>query len=282
MALTDRADVLVVGFGLAGAAAAIGAAEAGADVLVLDKLPLEPPRAVRPGHREAARPDRGETAPDTLPEEIAWWSSRRPARRRRGSGAGLRGLLRDLAVERGVRVRPQATVHELLVEGRRVVGAGYSAIGPDTAEAAWHRRLYRMSLHARGSSAIVREVFTEAAERLWEESFVLGTVECAAVVVATPPSGWEFADSSLTPALAAEGHAGSASIPMSPGARTHPTAVPALRVDAATGAVFSAGGWPVPGLFSATAGVTDRCFTEAEVVAAGRRAGRGCLSEQVR
>ncbi|GAB2964765.1 FAD-binding protein [Amycolatopsis acidiphila] len=252
MALTDRADVLVVGFGLAGAAAAIEAAQAGADVLVLDKLPLESSLA-----------------------------GRRPPGVGRSGGDGLRAELRRTALENGVRVRPQATVHELLVEGRQVIGAGYGAIGPNTAEAAWHRRLYRMSLHARRTSAIVREVFTEAAERLWEESFVLGTVECAVVVVATPPSGWEFVGSSLTPVLAAEGHAECVPRPVSSGAAPlHPTSVPALRVDTATGAVISAGGWPVPGLFSATAGFTDRWFTDAEVVAAGRRAGRGCLPER--
>ncbi|MFJ8816362.1 FAD-binding protein [Amycolatopsis thermoflava] len=252
MTQTDRADVLVVGFGLAGAAAAIEAAAAGADVLVLDKLPLEPSLA-----------------------------GRRPRGAGRSGGDELRAGLRRTALERGVRVRPQATVHELLVEGRQVVGAGYAAIGPDTAEAAWHRRLYRMSLHARRSSAIVREVFTEAAERLWEESFVPGTIECAAVVVATPPSEWDFVGASLMPVLAADGRASATARPVRcPDAPERQTPLPALRVDPASGAVSSAGGWPVPGLFSATAGCADRRPTDAEAVAAGRRAGRACLPER--
>jgi len=252
MAQTDRVDVLVVGFGLAGASAAIEAAEAGAGVLVLDKLPLDSSTA-----------------------------GRRPRGVGRSGGDGLRAEMRRTALEKGVRVRPQATVHELLVEGRRVIGAGYAAIGPDTAEAAWHRRLYRMSLQARRTSAIVRDVFTEAAERLWEESFEPGTVECAAVVLATPPSEWEFVGASLMPVLAADERASTSARPVRfPAAPVHRTPLPALRVDPAGGAVSSAGGWPVPGLFSATAGFADHCPTDAEVVAAGRRAGRACLPER--
>ncbi|HVW44616.1 MAG TPA: FAD-binding protein [Amycolatopsis sp.] len=243
MTQADRADVLVVGFGPAGASAAVEAADAGADVLVLDKLPLE-------------------TA-----------LTGRHSRVHRSAADGLRAELRRTALEHGVRFRPQATVHELQIEGRQVIGAGYAAIGPETAEAAWHRRLYRMSMHARQSSDIVREVFTEAAERLWEESFVPGTVECAAVVLATPPSEWDFVAASLMPVVAADRHACAMLAP----AQSQRTALPVLQADPASGAVSIAGGWPVVGLFSAAPGVSGRPPTDAEVVAAGRRAGRACV-----
>ncbi|MFC5746339.1 FAD-binding protein [Actinomadura rugatobispora] len=95
MPLPRNADVVVVGFGVAGAAAALAAARAGARVTVLDRgVPTARPLALS-----------------------------RSARSRRA----LRSGLQRAALAAGVAVHPRCHVHELMMDAGRVCGVGYAA-----------------------------------------------------------------------------------------------------------------------------------------------------------
>jgi hypothetical protein len=154
MALNGQIDVVVIGFGVAGAAAALAGVDAGARVLVLEST--------------------------GAPTGRGWKASRR---------ARERAALRDAAREAGVEVRRFSRAHELVMEGDRVRGVGYAAL-PDGGTAAVTRRiLVGLSDAAprRAARAVARGL-----DRLAPSDFQVGEVACAAVVLAIHPRHWDF------------------------------------------------------------------------------------------
>ncbi|MFC8097704.1 hypothetical protein [Streptomyces sp. NPDC057363] len=257
MPLDPDVDVVVVGFGVAGAAASRAAARDGARVLVLDQ--------------------------DLL-------SRRRSSARRAGeSGNGVLADLRASALDAGVQVRTGCRVHELVVVAGEVSGVGYATLPPEGGPTAAYRWL-------RTSGGLVPAAFsapfTRAADAVWRSAFAVGEVTCPSVVLALDPRHWEFVGPAVWTAVRAAGRTGT-QLPSRPrlrpatvgmtvgelpvrrwcaGQEAQSTCHDELRVDDATGAVLT-GEQAVPGLYSAVrvagAAGTGSAFR------AGQCAGRG-------
>jgi hypothetical protein len=276
MSPNEHADVLVIGFGVAGAVAALAAVDADARVLVLD---------------QSVPADRG-------------FAASRGVRSRDALRAGLRAAARAAGVE----VRTQCRVHELVVDAGQVCGVGYAALPARGPATAGHRWIQRMSALA---PARVAPVLTRAAEEVWRSAFTVGEISCSSVVLALDPRHWEFVGSAMWAASRAR-HGLGAQPPAPRPRRLH--AVPAdgviipptpelavrtwcalhdeaaaaapqaeLRVDDATGAVYVSDDQPVPGLYSAVGtrrtGAADR--DSGAVLTAGRRAGQSAAARCV-
>ena len=276
-------DVVVVGFGVAGAAAAVEAARAGARVLVLDRRAV----VVRPGARAAGTVDGAAGAPVRV---------RRRSRPR--TAVPPLSALRAEALAAGVEVRRQAAVHELVVEAGRVTGVGYAAIDVLTPAGARYWWLDRLSRWTPRLSAGLTRTLRRTAEALWHDASEVGTVSASAVVLGTDQAHWDFVGPAVW-ATSLSGPAAARRRRLSLVADEAPAASPELvarawcareagagpavdvhaelGVDRATGQVRVGEGDPVPGLFAAVAeprhgeGVGAG---EAPLVAAGRRAGR--------
>lgn len=235
MSLNSHVDVVIVGFGVLGAAAALITAETGARVLALD-------RNVRTGHRPL---------------------SSRAARSR----DALRAELRAAAVDAGVEVRAQCRVHELAVAAGRVVGVGYATLPAEGRAAARYRRLQAMSDRA---PARLAPALARAADAVWPSVFRVEEVGCSTVVLALHPRHWEFVGTAVWAAAHARRRAQSVPAEARP-AEARPTPELAVRmwcathepvapgmdrqgelcVDEGTGRVLVGGGHAVAGLFSA-------------------------------
>ncbi|MDX6742160.1 FAD-binding protein [Actinocorallia sp. A-T 12471] len=268
MALDGHVDVVVVGFGVAGAAAALAAAHAGSRVLVLDQTPLS---------------------------EYRLTGSRRPREL-------LRAGLRAAAREAGAEVRPRTRAHELLVAGGEVCGLGY-ATPVSRAVGARHRWLRAA---ANLAPRRLRPRLENAAETLWRDGFLVGEVDCSSVVLAMDAGHWDFVGPATwsaaraglaavearpkrsrwpelpsgdpTPELAVR--AWCAEREPAPEADAHTVAHTELGVDEETGAVLVGGSVPVPGLYAAV----RTCHAGADdpgahaVMTAGRRAGSSAVN----
>ncbi|PAK24547.1 hypothetical protein CJD44_21940 [Streptomyces sp. alain-838] len=290
MSLAGNVDVVVVGFGIAGATAAWEAARSGAGVLVLDgRSPLFRRRSW------FGALDRS-PAPSTAAHRsrAAAWASLRAAR--------LQAQTAALAA--GVRVRAPATVCELLVDGGCVTGVGYSALEPRSTAALTHSclNLTADGLRKRGAGGLGRAL-TERADGVWERASVVESTACASVVLAIDPSGWEF----VGPAVWASVRAAERGL-----AQPHPwarAAVPGtgrggvdslkpagtelsvrlwcasqsggrrgvdgqaeLRISRETGAVLTGDGHAVPGLYSAVRHTAYADFAGTGVEAVGKKA----------
>lgn len=267
----DAVDVVIIGFGVAGAAAAVAAAGTGARVLVVDR--------------------RG------APCGRNW---------RRSPEARTQAALRAAARAAGVEVRAHRRAHELVMDGDRVRGVGYAAPSEHKAGAVAFRCLDR--LDKSGSSSA--RAFARAADRVWQSDFRIGEIGCASVVLALDPCHWDFVGPAMwAAARSARGPVGMP--PVSRRLRVvgaeetgaEPKAEPTpelsarmwcaqrdatatvrcdqreLRVDAATGAVLVGGEPGVLGLYSAVpadGGETSGSVSASahgRAVAAGMRAG---------
>ena len=170
MSLDAEYDVLVVGFGLRGAAAALGAAEAGARVLVIDRKPLR--RPLRP-----------------------------PGRRSRHS----RKYLRAAAVAAGVHIRGQSAAHELLVEGDMVRGVGFAALEPRTLRGISYHALDRVGAWTTGVSRTLGRAVTGAAQAAWAKGSSVEMVRCSAVLLGMDRSCWDFVGPAVWAVMGAAG-----------------------------------------------------------------------------
>jgi hypothetical protein len=278
---TEDYDVVVVGFGTAGAAAALEAARAGARVLVLDRRGVRVRPAVT-GREPALR-------------------VRRRFRPRTGSAVPSLSALRADAVAAGVEVRRQTAVHELVVEGGRVTGVGYAAVDLRSASGARYWWLDRLSAWTPRLSAGLARTLRRAAESVWHDASAVGTVSASSVVLGTARAQWDF----VGPAVWA---AGVANLPVvaaahrrlslvgdgtpaptpelevrawcarETGAGACTESLAELRVDPATGQLSVGDAGEVPGLYAAVAELTGPAPVLPEDgalrVAAGRRAGR--------
>ncbi|RBY85871.1 FAD-binding protein [Blastococcus sp. TF02A-26] len=283
MSATEDYDVVVVGFGVAGAAAALEAARAGARVLVLDRRglrvrPVVPAVADRPALRV-----------------------RRRFRSRPGAAVPPLSTLRAEAVAAGVEVRRQTAVHELVVEGGRVAGVGYAAMDLCTASGARYWWLDRLSSWTPRWSAGLARTLRRAAEAVWHDASEVGTVTASAVVLGTDRAGWDFVGPAVWAAgvarrpsgvgprrrLSLVGDGAPAPTPelevrawcaRATGAGTSVEALAELRVDPATAQLCVGDAGEVPGLYAALAERTGPAPVPTEdsalLVAAGRRAGR--------
>ncbi|WP_029429718.1 FAD-dependent oxidoreductase [Blastococcus sp. URHD0036] len=281
---TEDYDVVVVGFGTAGAAAALEAARSGARVLVLDR------RGVR------VRP----VLPTTPGRERALRVGRR-LRSRRGPAVPSPAALRADAVAAGVEVRRHTAVHELVVEGGRVTGVGFAAVDPRSVPGARYWWLDRLSTWAARPSARLSRMLRRTAESVWHDAATVGTVSAPAVVLGAARAEWDFVGPAVwaagvvpRPAVGAVRRrlslvGTSASVPTpelqvrawcarETGAGTCAEALAELRVDPATGQLSVGDAGEVPGLYAAVAELTGPAplLPEAGALqaAAGRRAGR--------
>lgn len=282
-------DVVVVGFGVAGAAAALEAARAGARVLVLDRRGV----LVRPG---ALAPG-AELAPGA-PVRV-----RRRLRSRPRAAVPPLSTLRAEAVAAGVEVRRQAAVHELLVEDGRVSGVGYAAMDMLTPSGARYWWLDRLSGWTPRLSAGLTRTLRRAAESLWHDASSIGTVSAPAVVLGAGRENWEFVGPAVWAAQADHRTVPGARrrrLGLVPDDAVAPTpelavrawcaresggAVDALaevRVDRATGQVHAGDACAVPGLYAAVPEPAGRGELppagSALLIAAGRRAGRAAAA----
>jgi hypothetical protein len=278
MSQDPQVDVVVVGFGLAGAAAAIAVADVGARVLVVDC-------GVPTGRRLLAS---------------------RSARRR----GALRAELRAAALAAGAEVWTQCRVHELVVEAGRVCGIGYAVLPGQGSAATGHRWLMK----ARGQTpAIAESLLGRVAEAVWGVRFEVGEVGCSSVVLALAPRHWEFVGAATWSAVSAEPGSGPPSRRALPGrpsvvgsedggirpnpelaVRTwcaaHEGTVPAagalteLGVDVASGAVLLNEDRPVPGLYSAVPvrHANNAGSEPGPVISGAERAGRGAADMAAR
>ncbi|MFJ3774589.1 hypothetical protein ACIPX0_23115 [Streptomyces sp. NPDC090075] len=264
MSLDGQVDVVVVGFGMVGAAAALAAASAGARVLALD----------RSGARERR------------------WSASPLAR--------SRAAMRNAARVAGVEVRPLCRAHELVVEAGLVRGVGYASLPERELAAKVFRLLDRAGDWCARS---VPRVLTAAGDAVWESGFRVEEVGCASVVLALDPCHWDFVGSA-TAAVIRSARLESDSSPtrrsrhlhlVGDGAATPPTpelsarlwcAEPGLtpgargelRVDGATGAVWVGQELAVRGLYAAVpVGDAERACS-AQRADDPSRGEPGCLS----
>ncbi|MGY1743583.1 MULTISPECIES: hypothetical protein [unclassified Blastococcus] len=285
MAGAEDYDVVVVGFGVAGAAAALEAARSGARVLVLDRRGVVVrPSALTAGPRRAR-------ARAGAPVRV-----RRRFRSRPRTAVPPLSTLRAEALAAGVEVRRQAAVHELLVEGGRVSGVGFAAMDPLTPSGARYWWLDRLSGWTPRLSGGLTRTLRRAAEALWHDASEVGTVSASSVVLGTDRAHWDF----VGPAVWATAEARRAAprrrrLALVADEAPVPTpelevrawcareagacadALAELRVDRATGQM-SAGDGAVPGLYAAVPdqqALGDAAADDTGVlVAAGRRAGR--------
>ncbi|GAB2827037.1 hypothetical protein GCM10022221_26500 [Actinocorallia aurea] len=228
--------VVVVGFGVVGATAALAAAKAEARVIVVEQDPL--------------------------------LARRRRGPRSTGTRDALRARLRRAALSAGVEVRTQRRVHELMVDGDRVCGLGVAALpgrGPAASGHRWARRL------AESAPERMAPALDRLAEEVWRSAFCIEEVPCASVILAVDPAHWEFVGTAMWKAAGRGGSDGRrrrlAAVPDTVGSRREldvrtwcalHEASPEeaalqrdLRVNEATGEVLDADDLPVPGLFSA-------------------------------
>ena len=272
-------DVVVVGFGVAGAAAAIEAARSGARVLVLDRRGV----VVRPAALTAG------TGRDAVSVRV-----RRRFRSRPRTAVPPLSTLRAEALAAGVEVRRQSAVHELVVEGGRVTGVGYAAMDMLTPSGARYWWLDRLSGWAPRVSAGLARTLRRAAEALWHDASAVGTVSASAVVLGTDQAHWDFVGPAVWAAelshrdtsggarrrrlsLVAEGTPASGPelevrswCTRETGTAGAVDVLSGLAVDPATGQVCVGEAGTVPGLYAAVAESTGSEL----LVAAGRRAGR--------
>ncbi|SEP23472.1 FAD-binding protein [Trujillonella endophytica] len=293
-------DVVVVGFGVAGASAALEAARTGARVLVLDRRGV----LIRPGALA------GGTGADGAPAGASMRVRRRLRSRPRTAVPPL-STLRAEALAAGVEVCRQAAVHELVVEGGRVTGVGYAAMDMMTPSGARYWWLDRLSGWTPRLSAGLTRTLRRAAEALWHDASEVGAVSAGAVVLATDRAGWDFvgpavwgagvatarpaagaarrrrlslvADGATAPGPELEARAWCA---RETGLGAGTDALAELRVDRGTGQVCAGEGREVPGLFAAVPAPGDRTDAlpadSALLVAVGRRAGRAAATGRPR
>lgn len=271
MSLDGQVDVVVIGFGVAGAAAALAAADTGARVLALEQRSL-----VR-----------------------KHWRGTSPRARSRSA-------LRFAALAAGVQVRPLSRAHELLMDADNVRGVGYAALPERGSTSVVYRWLDQLSDRATHSGV---PSLARIADRIWQSAFMVGEIACASVILALDPRHWDFVGPAMwtasrsakapeTVSTAApmrhlrlvapeEGKVGptpelsvrlwcaqsEAGVP-TPGQRRE------LRVDEETGAVLIGDGVPVLGLYSAmpTEGEGRGCGL---ALTAGTRAGRRAADSTV-
>ncbi|MGY1772450.1 FAD-dependent oxidoreductase [Blastococcus sp. SYSU D00813] len=293
MSGADSYDVVVVGFGVAGAAAALEAARAGARVLVLDRRGV----LVRPG----ALTSGADLAPGA-PVRV-----RRRFRSRPRTAVPPLSTLRAEAVAAGVEVRRQAAVHELIVEDGRVTGVGYAAMDLLTPAGARYWWLDRLSGWTPRLSAGLARMLRRAAEALWHDASSVGTVSASAVVLGAGREHWDFVGPAVWAAQADCRPVGTArrrrlsvvaddAVAPTPElevrawcARESGGAVDALaevRVDRATGQVCAGEASAVAGLYAAVDEPAGRDEVppgdSALLIAAGRRAGRAAAAARPR
>ncbi|WP_409332878.1 hypothetical protein [Trujillonella humicola] len=286
-------DVVVVGFGVAGAAAALEAARAGARVLVLDRRGvLVRPAALTPG---------ADLAP------VAPVRVRRRFRSRPRAAVPPLSTLRAEAVAAGVEVRRQAAVHELLVEDGRVTGVGFAEMDMLTRSGARYWWLDRLSGWTPRLSAGLTRTLRRAAEALWHDASSIGTACAPAVVLGAGRENWDFVGPAVWAAQAAArpapGGARRRRLGLVPDDAPAPTpelaarawcaretggvldAPAEVRVDRATGQVHAGESCAVAGLYAAVpepAGRGEAAAGSALLVAAGRRAGRAAAAARPR
>jgi hypothetical protein len=176
--LCDEYDVVVIGFGIAGAAAAIGAAESGARVLILDRERLSAYRPVTTSRR-------------------AWRGEASVAVRRRivSVRRRSRGDLRDLraaAVAAGVDVCGQSVVHELMVEGGVIRGVGYATLNPSTIRGTFYWGLSRLGAWTSAASRKIGRAVSDTAETVWQQASSVEMARCSAVVLGIDRNRWDF------------------------------------------------------------------------------------------
>lgn len=294
MSGADNYDVVVVGFGVAGAAAALEAARAGARVLVLDRRGV----LVRPG---ALTPG-ADLAPGA-PVRV-----RRRLRSRPRTAVPPLSTLRAEAVAAGVEVRRQAAVHELLVEDGRVTGVGYAAMDLLTPSGARYWWLDRLSGWTPRLSAGLTRTLRRAAEALWHDASAVGTVSASAVVLGAGREHWDFVGPAVWAASVdrrpAPGSARRRRLSLVPDDAPAPTpelevrawcaresggpvdALAEVRVDRSTGQVCAGEASAVAGLYAAVDEPAGRDEVppgdSALLIAAGRRAGRAAAAARPR
>ena len=299
MSFDDEYDVVVVGFGFAGAAAAIGAAEAGARVLVLDrKRPGTGPRVTRPSRA-------GRTGTTSL-------ATRPWIRTARGRARSELRRLRGIAVAAGVDVLRQSTAHEVLVEGDRVCGVGFATLDPRTRRGTSYSGLDRLGAWTTGVSETLGHVFTGAAEAVWQQASSVGMIRCSAIVLGMDRGRWDFVGPAVWAVMGSagwrpeeQGRNGArrllSVVPPSADPRPSPTPELALRewcaeretgrsgglvelrVDRGSGAVHVGERGAVPGLYAATPEAADGAAAGSDAatcVPAAMRAGRAAANDR--
>jgi hypothetical protein len=252
-------DVVVIGFGPAGVAAALEARAAGARVLALD---------------------------------------------RRGFIARAHGAPPVRSMSADVEIRTQTVVHELLVEGGRVTGVGCATMDRWTPSGARYWWLARLSEWAPRLSRTLGRAAARAADSLWQEASEVEEIRAGAVILAMEREHWDFVGPAVWATTAGVGcpeRAGeprrhlrlvTEEAPPSPelkvrswcSAQTSGTGVGLgeLSLDRASGALRSASGVAVPGLYAALPeqlAPTDSALEAGRARAAGRRAGRAAAAE---
>jgi hypothetical protein len=271
MPLGENFDVVVVGFGVAGALAAAAAADAGARVAVLDGHGVIACR--RPARR---RPVRAPIAAAGL-SRLVHRRLRSAARRTLSPRAA-----RVAALAAGVEVRPQTVVHELLVEGGQVSGVGCATMDPRTLSGARYWWLDRLRGWAPRQSWTLGRAVNRAAESTWQKASSVEEIRCSAVVLGMDRSHWDFVGPAVWAATACSGRArgvaplrGGPRLSAASAAVTTPAPTPELAarawcaaqepcatnagglgelvVDRASGAVSAGDERAVPGLYAAAA-----------------------------
>lgn len=291
MSPAGRIDVVVIGFGIAGATAACEAARAGARVLVLD------------GRGSSARLHSTLGILDRFP------GLRTPFGRLPKGPRARVWSARAAALAAGAMVYTPAKVCELHVDGGRVCGVGYSALENSSVPVLAHSCLTRLAERLGGRLESLGHAVGERAEAVWERASTVESSMCSSVVLAIDPEHWEFVGSAAWASLrAAEREvtcrgrptphpalsAGGVAVDVPPfatkellvrlwcasqaGGMRAAGRQALLRVGQETGEVLIGEGHKVPGLYSAVLdehAETGASETEAasRKAAAGRRAG---------